>query len=118
MKKSVKLLAVAMALVVLCMALASCSNVSESYAKKINKAAEDKEYYTLDEVKEDLGDEAVEITFLGAGVVIAVKGCTSLDDLKEQVKDGKTVKGIIVTILAGKATAAKYTEITEDDLKI
>ena len=118
MKRSVRLLTVAMALVVLCMALASCSNISESYAKKINKAAEDKEPYTLDQVKEDLGDEAVEITLLGTGVVIAVKGCDSVEDIKEQLKDGKTVKGIIVTVALGKATAAKYTEITEDDLKI
>lgn len=118
MKKTVRLLAVAMALVLLCMALASCSNISESYAKKINKAADDNEPYTLDQVKKDLGDEAVEITFLETGVVIAVKGCDSIEDIQEQLKDGKTVKGIIVTVALGKATAAKYTEITEDDLNI
>lgn len=118
MKRSVRLLAVAMALVVLCMALASCSNISESYAKKINAAAEDGDHYTLSEVKEDLGDEAVEITLLNTGVVIAVKGCDSVEDIKAKLEDGDTVKGIIVTVALGKATAAKYTEITEDDLLI
>lgn len=117
MKKSIRIIAIAMVAVMLCMALASCSNISESYAKKINKAAENDEHYTLKEVKEDLGDEAVELTFLDSGVVIAVKGCDSLDDIEDKIEEGKTVKGIIVTILAGKATAAKYTEITEDDLK-
>lgn len=117
MKKSIRIIAIAMVAVMLCMALASCSNISESYADKINKAADEKEHYTLKEVKEDLGDEAVELTLLDSGVVIAVKGCNSVDDIKDQLDEGKTVKGIIVTILAGKATAAKYTEITEDDLK-
>lgn len=117
MKKSIRIIAIAVVAVMLCMALASCSNISESYAEKVNKAADKDEHYTLKEVKEDLGDEAVELTLLDTGVVIAVKGCNSVDDIKEQLDEGKTVKGIIVTILAGKATAAKYTEITEDDLK-
>ena len=51
------------------LALASCSNISESYAEKINKAAEAGEHYTLEKVKEDLGDEAVDITVVGSGVL-------------------------------------------------
>lgn len=117
MKKSVRLLTLAMALVVLCMALASCSKVSEAYADKINKAADNKEHYTLEQVKEDLGDEAVEVAILGTGFIVAVKGCTSLDEIEDLIDEGKDVKGIIITFLAGKATGAKYKEISKDDLK-
>jgi flagellar basal body-associated protein FliL len=97
--------------------MASCSNATEAYAKKINKAADAKEYYTYDEVVEDLGDEAIEIALLKTGVIIAVKGCTSLDEVEDKVDDGKTLKGIVVTVVAGKATGAEYREITKDDLK-
>ena len=95
--------------------LASC-NISESYAEKINKAAEAGEHYTLEEVLEDLGEDAIDITVLKTGVVVAVKGCSSLDELEDKLDDGKTVKGIIVTIVNNKATKAVYKEITEDDL--
>ncbi len=98
-------------------ALASCGNISESYAKKINKAAEDDEHYTYTEVLEDLGDEAVDITLLKSGVIVAVKGCANLDEIEEKLDDGKTVKGIVVTVVAGKAISAEYKEITKDDLK-
>ena len=117
MKKFVKVVALVMALVTLACVFTSCSNISESYAKKINKAAEKDEHYTLDQVLEDLGDDAVNVTILGSGVVIAVKGCDSMDDIKEKIDDGKTVKGIVVTVLANKATAAEYKEITKEDLK-
>ena len=117
MKKTIKIIAVAMVAVMLCMALVSCSNISESYANKINKAADNDKHYTLEEVRKDLGDDAVEVIVLGTGAVIAVKGCDSLDDIEDQIEDGKTVRGIIVTFVAGKATKAKYSEITEDDLK-
>ena len=96
--------------------LASC-NISESYAEKINKAAEAGEHYTLEEVLEDLGDDAVEITILNTGVVVAVKGCSTLDDIKAKLDAGDEVKGIVVTIALGKATGAIYKTITEDDLK-
>lgn len=99
------------------LALASCGKISESYAKKINKAAEADEHYTYDQVKEDLGDNAVDITILKSGVIIAVKGCETLDEIEDKLDDGKTVKGIVITVVAGKATSAIYKEITEEDLK-
>lgn len=99
------------------LALASCGKISESYAKKINKAAEADEHYTYDQVKEDLGDNAVDITILKSGVIIAVKGCETLDEIEDKLDDGKTVKGIVITVVAGKATSATYKEITEEDLK-
>ena len=94
------------------LALASCGKISESYAKKINKAAEADEHYTYDQVKEDLGDNAVDITILKSGVIIAVKGCETLDEIEDKLDDGKTVKGIVITVVAGKATSATYKEIT------
>ena len=111
-----KILALILALSLVFM-LASCGKISESYAKKINAAADKGDHYTYDQVVEDLGDNAVEIAFLGTGVVIAVKGCESIDDIKEKIDDGKTVKGIVVTMLANKAMSATYKEITKDDLK-
>ena len=111
-----RILALVLALSLVFM-LVSCGKISESYAKKINAAADKGEHYTYDQVVEDLGDNAIEIAFLGTGVVIAVKGCESVEDIKEKIEDGKTVKGIVVTMLANKAMSATYKEITEDDLK-
>ena len=111
-----KVLALVLALSLVFM-LVSCGNISESYAKKINAAADKGEHYTYDQVVKDLGDNAIEIAFLGTGVVIAVKGCESVEDIKEKIDNGETVKGIVVTMLANKATSASYKEITEKDLK-
>ena len=66
--------------------LASCSNVTQSYADKINTAAENKEYYAYADVLEDLGDEAIDMTFLKTGIVVAVKGVTSEEELKAKIE--------------------------------
>ena len=116
MKKIISMVLVCVLLLGSMLALASCSNISESYAEKINKAAEAGEHYTLEKVKEDLGDEAVDITVVGSGVVIAVKGCTSLDELEDKLDNGEKLEGIVVTFVLGKATAATYKEISEKDL--
>ena len=113
------LLSLMMLLLCVC-TLASCSKVSESYANKINKAAENKENFTYAEVMEDLGNEAVCIGAGGdyyTGFVVAVKGCESLEDIKAKLDEGKTVKGIRIDFLVGKAKNAEYTEITAEDLK-
>ncbi len=120
MKKIVSLILVCILMVGV---LASCgSNVSESYAKKINDAAKDKEALTYEDVIKDLGDEAIDLTadipFVGrGGVIIAVKGVKSQEDLEKLVDEGKEVKGIVITIAGGKATGAKYGEINEDSFK-
>ena len=115
MKKIISMLLVCVLLVGSMFALASCSNISESYAEKINNAAKEGEKYTLEQVKEDLGDEAVDITIAGNGVVIAVKGCTSLDELEDKLDNGEKLQGIVVTFVFGKATSATYKEISEED---
>lgn len=116
--KRCSLLVIALVLV---LSLASCGKISQSYADKINDAAETGEHYEYDKVMDDLGKEGVWIgvEVLGShnGVIVAVKGCDSYDEIKAKLDEGKTVKGIVVTILANKATVAKYTEITENDLK-
>ncbi len=118
MKKTmVKILSLVLVTVMLVCSLASCGSISESYAEKINKAAENGEHYTYDKVVEDLGDDAIEIAVFGTGVVIAVKGCESVDDIEEKLDNGETVKGVVVTMLANKAVSATYKEITEEDLK-
>ena len=117
MKRIISLVLTFVLLVGCVATFASCGKISQGYADKINKAAADKEYYTYDEVMEDLGDNAVDITFLKSGVIVAVKGCETLDDIKDKIDDGKTVKGIVITVVAGKATSATYKEITKDDLE-
>ena len=117
--KLVKRLSLFAVLLAFVFTLASCSNVSQKYADKINKAAENGEHYTLTQVKEDLGEEAVSIIVpvINTGVVIGVKGCTSVDEIKAQLEAGKETKGIIIVIAGGQATSASYRVITEEDLK-
>lgn len=118
MKKIFKGLTIAFAMVGL-LVLASCSKVSQSYADKINKAAEKGEHITLSEVRKDLGDEALEAVdslITKSGIIIAVKGCKSIDDLKAKADEGKDVEGIVITIALDKATAAKYGKISAEDI--
>ncbi len=117
MKKTIRMLSMVLALVLLCSAFTACSNISEDYASKVNKAAESDEHYTYTQVLEDLGEEAVDLTLVKTGVIIAVKDCKSIDDIKARLDEGQAVQGIIVTLVGGKAISAKYREISEQDLK-
>ena len=122
MKKIISLALVCVMLMGCVFALASCGNISESYAEKINKAAEKGEHYSYADVKDDLGDNAIDITIgvgdsFKSGVIVAVKGCETVEDVQAKIDEGKTVKGIVVVIALGKAASASYKEITEDDLK-
>lgn len=109
-----KLFAIVAALV-LVLSLASCGKINEKYADKVNEAAEAGEHYTYDQVMDDLGDNAVWVgaEILGShnGVIYAVKGCKTWDEIEDKLDEGKTVKGIIVTIANNKAISAKYSEI-------
>ena len=119
MKRILSTLIVCALLVGCVLSFASCSKISESYAEKINKAAEAGEHYTYDQVVEDLGDNAIEIGFsvVKSGIIIAVKGCESIDDIKQMIEAGDTIKGIVVVVTLNKAISAEYRVITEDDLK-
>ena len=116
MKKFFKWLAAGIATLSLVL-LVACSNVNQKYADKINKAAKDGDPITLEQVRKDLGDDRAEIILLNSGVIISVKGCKSVDDIKKKLDDGKDVEGIVVTIALGKATAADYRKINTNDLK-
>lgn len=119
--KLVKRLSLFAVLLAFVFALAACSNVSQSYADKINEAAEKGEHIAYGQVKEDLGDEAifygVEILNNANGVIIAVKGCTSQEQINEKLDAGKELKGVYIVILNNKAQSAEYRVITKDDTK-
>ena len=117
MKKFTKVFALVLVAVVCLSIFTACSNISQAYADKINKAAGRDEHLEYLDVMNDLGDNAIDITILKTGVIVAAQGCESLEELNAKLDAGKTVKGIIVTVVGGKAVSAKYTEITEEDLK-
>ena len=117
MKRIISLVLTAVLLLGCVSVFASCGKISRSYADKINKAYEDREPLTYTEVKEHLGDDVADLTFLESGVIIAVKGCDSWEDIEEMLNDGKTVKGLYVVFALGKATGAEYREITLSDKK-
>ena len=121
MKKTLSLILAAMLLVGCVFVLASCSNVTEAYADKINEAADNKEYLAYEDVLKDLGDEAVDYTGelfgVRGGFIVAIKGCTTKDEIKQKVESSDKVEGIYILIVNGNATKAYYKEITEDDIK-
>ena len=117
MKKFTKVFALVLVAVVCLSIFTACSNISQAYADKINKAAGRDEHLEYLDVMNDLGDNAIDITVFKTGVIIAAQGCESLEELNAKLDEGKTVKGIIVTIVGGKATEAKYKVLTKDDTK-
>lgn len=104
----------------LALVLVGCGSVSQNYADKVNKKAEDEKYLTYDQVMKDLGKNPIsDLTAEGFGVgrsgaVTWAKGCKSADDYDKKLDAGKTVKTITVTFLNGKATAASYNEAKKD----
>lgn len=127
MKKITKVLGVLAAAGVFSLTLASCSNVTQSYADKINNEAKDDDgkYITYADAKKALGDECIDITVtaLGktSGILVAVKGIKSQEDLEAKLKEaeekGTEVKGIVITVLANNCTAAVYKALSTSDLK-
>lgn len=115
MKKILSLMLVCVFAIGCVLSLASCSKATEYYAKKINEAAEKGEHYTYTQVLDDLGDEAIDITVAKTGTIIAVRGCTTWDEIEDKLDAGKTVKGIVIVMTLGKAISAEYREITPDD---
>ena len=119
--KTLKLFSSIFAMFLALVLLVGC-NISQSYADKINKAAEKDEHIEYSEVIKKLGEENViditaEVLGYRVGVVIGVKGLDDKEALEEKIEAGEKVEGIIVTIANGKAMSAKYGEINADDLK-
>lgn len=110
-KKILLSLAVAFAFVI---TLASCSKISQSYADKINDAAEKKEYITYETAKSDIGDECFDITILQNGILVAVKGYKNditweeLDKKLDELDKDTKVSCLVVVVALGKCTSAAY----------
>lgn len=117
MKRIISLVLTLVLLVGCVATFASCGKISQGYADKVNKAAANGEHFTYDEVMEDLGDNAIDLTIVKTGVIVAVKGCTTWDEIEDKIDDGKTVKGLYIVMALGKATSAEYREITAEDNK-
>ena len=103
--------------------LASCSNVSQSYADKVNKAAENKEYITLTQAKEDLGDECFSVIVANSGVIYAVKGYKNtmtneeLSAKFDEADENTKFQTIIIAVLLGNCTKATYVEGTGAEIE-
>ncbi|MBR6071958.1 MAG: hypothetical protein IKP77_03885 [Acholeplasmatales bacterium] len=103
---------------VLCFAfvvvLASCSNVSKSYADKVNDAYKNGNALTYEEVKKDFGDECIDVTINKgqSGLLIAVKGLTAANYKEKLGKASADEKFdfISITVIQGKCTYAHYAE--------
>lgn len=123
MKKLVKVIGIASILGAFAFTTASCSHATESYANKINDEAKDDdgEYITYEKAKKALGKECIDVTVtvLGStnGVLVAVKGCKSSDDIQKKIDDGKEVKGIVITVVNNNCISAAYRTIDTKDLK-
>ena len=84
-----KKLGLLFSLICLTLICVSCG-VSESYAKKINKAAEKEDYYTYSEVVDDLGLETFALGTSGVGVYFWIDGCETLEEATQKYEEGKT----------------------------
>ena len=115
MKKFTKVFALVLVAVVCLSIFTACSNISQAYADKINVAAAKDEHLDYLDVLNDLGENAIDITIAKTGVIIAAQGCTSLEELNAKLEAGETVKGIVVTLFAGKALSAEYKVLSSED---
>ncbi len=108
--------------------LASCSNVSESYANKVTKAAEKGENITYTQVVADLGNECFDVTVgktdeAKTGFILGVKGYTNdmtkeelVAKLQEANADTK-FEYLLVVVALGKCTGARYLSGTANEIK-
>ncbi len=115
MKKVTKFLALVIATMLCATLFVACSKVTQDYADKINEAAKNGNHYTYDQVMKDLGDGVLDATLgtdgFKSGIVTAVKGCKTKEDVEAKMKSGESYEVIVITFLADKATLAKYEKI-------
>lgn len=100
--------------------LASCSNVSKSFADKINESYQNGNALTYESVKDSLGEECIDLTKDKgqSGLIYAVKGLTA-GNYKEKLSDAKMddkYEFITITLVQGKCTYAYYQNGTRADL--
>ncbi len=98
--------------------LASCSNVSKSYADKVNNAYKNGASLKYEDAKKDLGEECIDVTVAQNGVLIAVKGMTAAnyqEKLKNASADQK-FEFITITVVIGNCTYAYYASGTAAEI--
>ena len=96
-------------------AFVGCAGVNQSYADKVNEAAEANEHLTYEDVVKDLGEPTIKASkggeILGvSGIDTWAKGCDTAEELAAKIEAGEAVDTIVVTFLNGKATLAVFTE--------
>ena len=110
MKRFFKVVGVLGVASVVAFSAASCSNATQKYADKINEQA-----------KKKLGKECIDITIaIGDsrnGVLVAVKGCKSTEEIQAKIENGEDTEGIYITVLNSNCISAAYKNITSSDLK-
>ncbi len=113
MKKFAKITAIAMVVVLSVVLLASCG-VSQKTADKINEAFKNGEPMSVADVKKLCGDPTADLTIAGSGLLTFVNGCKTIEEANQKRKDGKSVKALYVTCVAGKATGAIFQDYDPD----
>lgn len=108
-----KYLGVALLFVLMLLTLTGCV-VSESYADKVNKRAEEEDYLTYEEVIKALKDPTVNATVTTDsstnGYCTWVRGCDTMDEAQVKIESGKTVYSLTITFVNSNATAASWNE--------
>lgn len=115
--KTLKLTGIISLCLLMVLTLTGCK-VTEKNAEKIQKAADNKEPYTIAEVEKMLGEPVLKLDVVGNGGAIWVKGYKEADSekLQKDIEDGKTLKGIVTVYLGGKCVAASYEEIDAEEI--
>ncbi len=110
MKKGFKGLISGIALAFM-LTLSSCG-ANQKAADKINNAASEKNYYTVEKLEKSYGDPTVDFTatVLGSqnGLLVWINGCKTAEEAKQKLDDGKEVKALYVVIVNNNAVSATY----------
>ena len=114
MKKVFKLSIVSLIALFALVTLVGCgAGITEKFADKINEKVSTEECYTYEQLVEKLGEPTEKAVVAGTGLAVWVDGYETLEEIADALEDGKTIKSLSVTFLAGKATHAEYEEVKE-----
>jgi len=101
--------------------LAACSNksnVSQSYADKVNNSYKAGNTLTYETVKSDLNDECIDVTNDKNGVLVAIKGvpASNYQEKLDKAKDDEKFEFISITVIKGNCTYAYYALATKTEI--
>lgn len=95
--------------------------ISEEYEQEIIRAYVNKNPYLYSDITNNLTGNCFafysNLVDGNYGKIIASKGYINKNDMKEDLDNGKTITGLVVTIEANKAVGARYGKITLADLE-